>query len=79
MASGLTARQLEVLQFIASFLSIQTFPPSIREIGDHFHIAPSSVLSHLRAIEKKGFIRRQPLKPRCLEVIKIKTREDAGT
>lgn len=66
----LTDRQLRILRFIQKYSLDHGFPPSIREIGEHFQIAPPSVLSHLKAIEKKGFIRRVPLKPRCLEVLK---------
>ena len=68
--SALTQKQLDVLEFIAWFTKEKGYPPSIREIGTHFQIAPPSVLDHLRALEKKGFIRRLPFKPRCLEVLK---------
>ena len=68
--SALTLKQLEILEFIVSFMKEKGYPPSIREIGTSFHIAPPSVLDHLRALEKKGFIRRLPFKPRCLEVLK---------
>ena len=65
-----TSRQLEVLNFIRYFFNHHGFPPSLREIGGYFKIAPSSVFDHLKALEKKGFIRRIPLKPRCLEILK---------
>ncbi len=68
--SALTQKQLDVLKFIVSFTKKNGFSPSIREIGTSFNIAPPSVLDHLRALEKKGFIRRLPFKPRCLEVLK---------
>lgn len=68
--SSLTQKQLDVLAFIVSFTRDKGFPPSIREIGTFFQIAPPSVLDHLRALEKKGFIKRLPFKPRCLEVLK---------
>ncbi len=68
----LTDRQTEILDFIGSFFSSHSFPPSLREIGGYFHIAPSSVFDHLKALEKKGFIRRLPFKPRCLEILKNK-------
>ena len=66
----LTLRQHEILSFIRQFSSANGFPPSIREIGKNFKIASSSVFDHLKALEKKGFIRRVPQKPRCLEVLK---------
>ena len=70
MAHGLTERQKEILTFVRNFLASHGFPPTIREIGTYFHIAPASVLGHLHALEVKGFIRRIPAKPRCLEVLK---------
>ena len=70
MANGLTARQTEILVFIQSFLRSHGFPPTLREIGEHFHIAPASALGHLHALEDKGFVRRHPARPRCLEILK---------
>lgn len=70
LTNGLTSRQQEVMNFIHLFATENGFPPSIREIGSQFKIAASSALDHLRALERKGFIRRLPLKPRCLEVLK---------
>ena len=67
---NLTPKQVEILDFIILFTRDKGFPPSLREIGTHFKIAPPSVLEHLRALERKGFIRRLPFKPRCLEVLK---------
>jgi len=69
---GLTHRQKQVLSFIVKFTNAHGFPPSVREVGSHFDMAPSSALDHLRALERKGYIRRVPLKPRCLEVLKKK-------
>lgn len=66
----LTSRQTQILNFIRDFFKRQGFAPSIREIGQSFKIAPSSVLDHLKALEKKGAIRRLPFKGRCLEVLR---------
>jgi repressor LexA len=66
----LTLKQQAVLRFISLFATENGFPPSIREIGGEFKIAPSSALDHLKALERKGFIKRLPFKPRCLEVLK---------
>ena len=66
----LTDRQLKILVFIKKYSQLHGFPPAIRDIGQEFQIAPPSVLSHLKAIERKGFIRREPFKPRCLEILK---------
>ena len=70
MSIELTARQSEILSFLRFFLSSHSFPPTIREIAEHFQIAPASALGHLHALEVKGFIRRYPAKPRCMEIIK---------
>ena len=70
MASALTDRQKVILAFIRNFLESQGFPPTIREIGTYFDIAPASVMGHLHALEDKGFIRRHPAKSRCLEILK---------
>ena len=67
---SLTNRQQEILGFIRSFFSAHGFPPTLREIGGNFKIAPSSVLDHLKALERKKYIKRIPLKPRCLEILK---------
>ena len=66
----LTEKQSAIFLFIQSYARTHSFPPSIREIGNYFQIAPPSVLAHLKALERKGFIRRFPLKPRCLEILK---------
>lgn len=68
--SGLTDRQKEVLSYIGSYAGSHGFPPTLREIALHFSIAPTSVLGHLHALESKGFIRRQPAKSRCLEIVR---------
>lgn len=65
----LTQRQQQVLDFILSEVSKKGYPPSVREIGHFIGLASSSTVhSHLAALERKGFIRRDPAKPRALEV-----------
>lgn len=68
--NGLTDKQKVILTFICDFAREHGFPPTVREVGDHFNMASSSALDHLRAIERKGYIKRSPFKPRCLEVLK---------
>lgn len=70
LTATLTFRQQEILSFVELFFHSNGFPPSLREIGKNFRIAPSSVLDHLRALEKKGFIKRLSNKSRCLEILK---------
>lgn len=58
MARGLTQRQQEILAFIKGFIGERGYPPTVREIGAHFGIEPSSVFDHLKALERKGYLRR---------------------
>lgn len=67
--SGLTQRQQQILDFIISEIGRKGYPPSVREIGQAVGLTSSSTVhSHLAALEKKGYIRRDPTKPRALEI-----------
>jgi repressor LexA len=67
MAIGLTDRQLEVLRFIATEIEERGYPPTIREIGEALDIASTNgVNDHLKALEKKGYLQRDPAKSRAL-------------
>ena len=67
---GLTTRQLKILQAIKSALVTNGYPPSMREIGAAAGLAsPASVQYQLQALEKKGFIRRDPTRGRAIEVL----------
>ncbi|MBS3974282.1 MAG: transcriptional repressor LexA [Actinobacteria bacterium] len=64
-----TKRQLQILDFIRSEVHRKGFPPSVREIGQAVGLSSSSTVhAHLAALEAKGLIRRDPSKPRALEV-----------
>jgi repressor LexA len=66
----LTARQRQILDFIKSEISAKGFPPTVRDIGHAVGLSSSSTVhSHLEALEAKGLIRRDPSKPRALEVL----------
>ena len=66
----LTERQREVLEFIKEQVREKGYPPSVREIGDAVGLRSSSTVhGHLRRLESKGYIRRDPTKPRAIEVI----------
>jgi len=68
--SELTTRQHEILDFIRAEIHRRGFPPSVREIGEAVGLSSSSTVhSHLSALEDKGFLRRDPSKPRALEVL----------
>ncbi|MDO5696468.1 MAG: transcriptional repressor LexA [Dermatophilus congolensis] len=67
---GLTARQRKVLQVIRSSVEKRGYPPSLREIGDAAGLtSPSSVSHQLSALERKGYLRRDPHRPRAIEVL----------
>lgn len=71
MGKGLTRRQQEILTFIQRYTEAHGYPPSVREIGQALGLTSSSTVhSHLSALEKKGYLRRDPSKPRALEVLK---------
>lgn len=66
----LTDRQRQILDFIKSEVRHKGFPPTVRDIGEAVGLSSSSTVhSHLAALEAKGLIRRDPSKPRALEVI----------
>ncbi len=65
--TGLTDRQLEVLRFIAREIEDRGYPPTIREIGEALDIrSTNGVNDHLKALERKGFLTRDPVKSRAL-------------
>ncbi|MCU1467407.1 MAG: regulatory protein LexA [Actinomycetia bacterium] len=65
----LTTRQRQVLEFIDSQTREQGYPPSVREIGEAVGLSsPSTVHAHLAALQDKGYLRRDPSKPRAIEV-----------
>jgi len=67
--TGLTVRQQRILSFLREAIEKRGYPPSIREIGEHVGLASSSSVAYqLRELEAKGFIKRDPNRPRALEV-----------
>ena len=72
---GLTSRQTKVLEVIRDAVETRGYPPSVREIGDAVGLtSPSSVAHQLRVLEQKGYLRRDPNRPRALEVTDGQTR-----
>lgn len=71
MAYGkISAKQQEILDFLKSEILNKGFPPAVREICEAVHLkSTSSVHSHLETLEKNGYIRRDPTKPRAIEII----------
>jgi repressor LexA len=66
----LTTRQKEVLDFIKGYIRMYAYPPTIREIGDHFAISVKGAYDHVEALRKKGFLRLGARRSRTIEVIK---------
>ena len=71
MATGkITAKQQEILDYIRDCLLNKGYPPSVREICDAVKLkSTSSVHSHLETLEKNGYIKRDPSKPRTIEIL----------
>ena len=66
----LTARQQEIWQFLVEYADGHGYPPTVREIGEEVGLAsPSTVHAHLANLERVGLIRRDPTKPRAIELI----------
>ncbi|MGA1362572.1 MAG: transcriptional repressor LexA [Ilumatobacteraceae bacterium] len=69
MAESLTSRQREILHVIEKSMQERGYPPSVREIGEAVGLnSPSTVHNHLASLQKMGFLRRDPTKPRAIEV-----------
>lgn len=69
MRKELTKRQQQVLDFIINYLKNTGYPPTVREVGNEFKISSKGAYDHLIAIEKKGYIKRSPTKPRAIEIM----------
>jgi repressor LexA len=74
----LTARQEEIFSFIRTFIRDRGYPPSVREIGEHFHIYPRAVFDHLKALERKGYLKRRGSMSRGLEILVFQGSESYG-
>jgi repressor LexA len=69
-ARVLTARQQEIWNFLVEYVDRHGYPPTVREIGERVGLAsPSTVHAHLANLERAGLLRRDPTKPRALELI----------
>jgi repressor LexA len=66
----LTKRQQEVLDFIASYIDAHAYPPTIREIADHFEISVKGAYDHVKALEKKGKLHIGENRSRTLEIVR---------
>lgn len=71
MSQGkITEKQSEILEYIKEQILKKGYPPTVREICETVHLkSTSSVHSHLESLEKNGYIRRDPTKPRAIEIV----------
>jgi repressor LexA len=73
MPERLTQRQRQILDFITASIDGRGYPPTLREIGEHFGIrSTNGVNDHLKALEKKGYITREDLKSRAMRPVAAK-------
>jgi repressor LexA len=72
----LTERQRQIWEYLESYVDAHGYPPTVREIGEAVGLAsPSTVHAHLANLERAGLLRRDPTKPRALELIGRERRE----
>jgi repressor LexA len=65
-----TERQKEVLDFIAGYINMHAYPPTIREVADYFAISVKGASDHLAALKRKGFLKQGDKKSRTIELVK---------
>ncbi len=68
----LTKKQGKVLEFLTSYAKRSGYPPTVREIGEHFGFLWTAARGHLQALEKKGFVRINPFRSRGIEIMGLK-------
>jgi repressor LexA len=73
MDRQLTQRQREVLDFIQAFTEEHGVPPTVREIGGRFRVTPRAAFDHLRALERKGYLRRRSTEGRTSRALTLAT------
>jgi repressor LexA len=75
----LTERQQEIWQFLVEYVDDHGYPPTVREIGEAVGLAsPSTVHAHLANLERAGLLRRDPTKPRAIELVGRRAQTSAG-
>ncbi|GHV93738.1 LexA repressor [Spirochaetia bacterium] len=71
----LTERQKEVLSFVSGHINIHSFPPTIREIAEHFFISVKGAHDHVTALKRKGFLKQSDKRSRTIELVRSKEEE----
>jgi repressor LexA len=66
----LTQRQKEVLSFIAEYISVHSYPPTIREVAEYFSISVKGAHDHIIALKKKGFLKQTDKRSRTMELVR---------
>jgi len=80
MPDHLTQRQQDILDFISTSIDRRGYPPTLREIGEHFGIrSTNGVSDHLKALEKKGFLAREDLKSRAMRPMGVSSGPRPGS
>ena len=78
--TGLTKRQAQTLDYIRLSIEERGYPPTLREIGEYMGIrSTNGVNDHLRALERKGYLRREDMKSRALRVVNMNERAAPST
>ena len=75
----LTVRQNEIFSFIKKHISINSYPPTIREIADHFSISIKGVQDHITALKKKGILKHSGKRSRAMEIVRSSEEEGMET
>lgn len=75
----LTERQKEVLSFIAEYVNIHSYPPTIREIAEYFRMSVKGAHDHVLALKRKGCIKQDDKRPRTMELMQGKEADDDTT
>ena len=74
----ITERQKKILNFISDYQAENSYPPTVREIGDHFGVSIRAVQDHITALQKKGFITQTQKKSRSIKVLVDERQKDQG-
>lgn len=69
MSKELTDRQSEILNYITSCLDENKYPPTLKEIGDHFNISQKGSYDHIKALQKKKYLTYKPMKSRSIKLL----------
>jgi repressor LexA len=75
---GITDRQREVLDFISAFSEENSFPPTVREIGEHFGVSIRAVQDHIAALQKKGYLSLCQKRSRSIKILVDERKKDTN-